>query len=459
MADGAQVAAFVYAPDGVSDAPGTPFGVDVTVPPVLFLHGNGEEHGIFGPIVDAVVAGGRSAVCVDSRGQGRSSRGTARLTYELMAADALEVLSRLGVTQAHVVGFSDGAIEGLLLARDHGPRVLSLTSIGANLTPDGVIDDGWDMAAIADVNASWAAWARRAESSALDAGLLSPRVDEAQATADLMRLMMEEPHIDPASLGSITCPVTVMVGEKDVIEPTETVAIARAIPGARAYVSPGNGHSLPKHAPGEVARMVLATIGRNDLRRPLGGRRLPPGNVVVCHVGSEWADAIDGLYARVVDVPGDTSGWHAGAWPPPGLADSLLAQGSTWCAFDTTDVVDGVPVWGARVLGAVSLDGDTGIDCEGKPDWEDAPGAELGVHLLAVDPAARGRHVAVALLDHAVREAQAQGKRFIRLNTSPENVAANALYQGFGFERHRPLRLPYAGLDISAWTNLWQLEV
>ncbi len=50
-----------------------------------------------------------------------------------MAEDAYVVLKQLGVSSAHIVGFSDGAILGLLLARDYPDAVASLVSIGANL--------------------------------------------------------------------------------------------------------------------------------------------------------------------------------------------------------------------------------------------------------------------------------------------------------------------------------------
>ena len=87
--DGAVVAAFVYAPHGVRDQPGTPFGVDPHVPPVLMLHGNGEEHGIFGPTIDAVTATGRSVVTHRLPGPGRVTAATRPSpAQELMAADA-----------------------------------------------------------------------------------------------------------------------------------------------------------------------------------------------------------------------------------------------------------------------------------------------------------------------------------------------------------------------------------
>ena len=82
--DGATIVAWTYAPDGVVDEPETPFGLGLAVPPVLMLHGNGEEHGIFGPVIDAVCASGRAVIAVDSRAQGASSRGTAPLSSSVL---------------------------------------------------------------------------------------------------------------------------------------------------------------------------------------------------------------------------------------------------------------------------------------------------------------------------------------------------------------------------------------
>ena len=142
MADGAQIAAFAYVPDAFARAADADLAdAAAQMPdPVLMLHGNGEEHGIFGQVIDAVCASGRPVVAVDSRAQGKSTRGTAELTYELMADDALAALAALGFGKAHLLGFSDGAIEALIIARDHPELALSLLSIGANLSPDGVDD-------------------------------------------------------------------------------------------------------------------------------------------------------------------------------------------------------------------------------------------------------------------------------------------------------------------------------
>lgn len=278
--DDAHIATWIYAPEGADLAadpaadlaadPAAAAGpaadlaalvADPACPPVLMLHGNGEEHGIFGPVIDAVTASGRAVVAVDSRAQGASTRGGAPLSYELMAADAARALDAVGAARAHVLGFSDGAILGLLLARDRPARVLTLTALGANLTPEGLAPEDLEaMAAAAAANRAWAEGGR--EGVLLEDGTPIPSPTEAARISELLELMVREPQIEAASLGAIGCPTTVMAGELDDILPAETARIAAAIPGARLVIVPGADHSLPKVAPDAVARELLATVAR-----------------------------------------------------------------------------------------------------------------------------------------------------------------------------------------------------
>lgn len=255
--DGARIATFVYGTLRTDEAP------------VLMLHGNGEEHGIFGPIVDVVNAAGRPVVAIDSRAQGKSTRGSARLTYELMAADVVCALDALEVRRVHVLGFSDGGIEALLLGRDYPERVASITALGANLTPEGVIEDpSWDLDGSISANQTWAEyWTDcggpcETKPFDVDPGLLYTDPFEAAQTAELLQLMLDEPHIEASSLSAIHCPTTIMVGEHDCIEPAETRAIVDAIPGARLVVVPGAGHSLPKLVPDTVSCQLLVNLLR-----------------------------------------------------------------------------------------------------------------------------------------------------------------------------------------------------
>ncbi len=261
MPDGAQIATFVHVPEGKTLEG---LGREGRAP-VLLLHGNGEEHGIFGQVVDAICGDGRAVVAIDSRAQGVSTRGTAPLTYELMAADALAVLDSLAIGSAHVVGFSDGAIEALIIGRDHPERVLSILSIGANLTPDGV-DDSFDMEGASRALSDWAHYWTEGEGATrdVDVTLLNPPIDQARTTAELLHLMVVEPQIPAESLSSISCPTTVMAGEFDEIKREETELIWHSVPGAELVIVPECGHTLPKEAPAQVAAAALATIARAE---------------------------------------------------------------------------------------------------------------------------------------------------------------------------------------------------
>ncbi|WP_373577447.1 alpha/beta fold hydrolase [Parafannyhessea umbonata] len=263
MADGAQIAAFAYVPDAFAHTADAELAdAAAQMPdPVLMLHGNGEEHGIFGQVIDAVCASGRPVVAVDSRAQGKSTRGTAELTYELMADDALAALAALGFGKAHLLGFSDGAIEAIIIARDHPELALSLLSIGANLSPDGV-DDSFQMEQAAQGLLAWADYWEKGDGSHrdVDPSLVSPTPKEARTTAELLHMMVVYPQIDPAGLSQIACPTTVMAGEFDEIKREETDLIHVSIPDSRLVIVPGAGHVLPKEAPEDVVREALATM-------------------------------------------------------------------------------------------------------------------------------------------------------------------------------------------------------
>ena len=245
--DGAQLATFVYGPE---DAALDELLAGV---PVLVLHGNGGTHATYTVVIEELCRRGRCVIAFDARAQGQSTRGTLPLTYELLAEDAICVLDALGVSRVHVLGHSDGGIEALLLARDHGERIASIVAGGANLTPGGVVDDpAWDTANSARINLAWSAFMESSNlPEAIDPSLL-PSAEETRLSGELLSLMLDEPHIDAASLSAISCPATIMVGEFDCIRDDETVAIFRAIPDAKLVVVPGCGHSIPRQRPDAV---------------------------------------------------------------------------------------------------------------------------------------------------------------------------------------------------------------
>ena len=204
--------------------------------PLILLHGNGEDSTYFVHQIEDFSRTFR-VIAPDTRGHGKSPRGTAPFTLPQFAEDLLEFLDRLGLERVDLLGFSDGGNIALLFALRHPERVRRLVLNGANLDPGGVkpavqipIVLGYRMASL----------------------FRSPK---ARANAEMLGLMVHEPHISPAELGNLTMPVLVIAGTRDMILEEHTRLIAGSIPGARLALIPGN-HFIAKQNPGPFNQAV-----------------------------------------------------------------------------------------------------------------------------------------------------------------------------------------------------------
>ena len=105
--------------------------------PLLLLHGNGEDGSYF---LHQIPEFSRdfTVYAIDTRGHGRSPRGAAPFTISQFADDLLEFMDQQRLTQADILGFSDGGNIALTFALRHPDRVCRLILNGANLDPKGV---------------------------------------------------------------------------------------------------------------------------------------------------------------------------------------------------------------------------------------------------------------------------------------------------------------------------------
>ena len=149
--------------------------------PLALLHGNGEDSTYFEHQIDFFQDRYR-VIAVDSRGHGASPRGVAPFTLDQFARDLADFMDGLGLESAHLLGFSDGANIALLFALAHPERVRSLVLNGGNLFPEGLTEQ-----------------TRREIDEEYGQALAAK--DERQL--ELLRLMIDEPHIDPASLNTL----------------------------------------------------------------------------------------------------------------------------------------------------------------------------------------------------------------------------------------------------------------
>lgn len=237
----AQPAAIPY---GANEAAGGTFTHDGVIfyfetygegEPLLLIHGNGASIGSFAAQIDFFKPRYK-VIAMDSREQGKSGSSDAPMSYEIMADDLAALLDHLKIASADVIGWSDGGIEGLLLAMRHPEKVKKLVAMAANLNPS--------LEAIYP------------ETEAMAKEMTAAFPADAKDTPDGKRflkvtgLLLSQPHIDPKALNKITAPTLIVSGDQDLIRLEHTVDIYNNIPNANLAVLPNNTHMVPYDDPG-----------------------------------------------------------------------------------------------------------------------------------------------------------------------------------------------------------------
>ena len=191
--------------------------------PLVLLHGNGEDYTYFKRQMEPFSQQYR-VIALDTRGHGKSPRGTAPFTLEQFAGDLKEFLDQRGITKCHLLGFSDGGNIALLFALRYPQYVEKLILNGANLTPAGVklstqlpIAAGWCVSGVC--------------------GLFSKK---ARANWEMLNLMVTQPHIRPQTLEKLTVPTLVIAGERDMIKEKHTRLIAASLPNSKLVILLGD---------------------------------------------------------------------------------------------------------------------------------------------------------------------------------------------------------------------------
>lgn len=182
--------------------------------PMVLLHGNGEDSSYFKNQIEYFSKKYR-VIAVDTRGHGKSERGTAPFTLRQFARDLKQFLDEMGLRRIILLGFSDGGNIALIFTILHPQYVDRLILNGANLTPSGM-----KAGVIGSIYCSY-----------LKECLAGAKGDKKKK--ELLQLMLREPHIRPVYLKTMRKPVLVIAGTRDMIRRSHTKKIHRLIPGSR----------------------------------------------------------------------------------------------------------------------------------------------------------------------------------------------------------------------------------
>ncbi len=203
--------------------------------PLIMLHGNGGSINAFRNQIP-FFSQHYKVIAIDSRLQGKSGGSPNQISYDLMASDFCALLDQLSIKSAYVLGWSDGGIDGILMALNCPDRVKKLAASGANTVPDTTALSRADIDEMKNVVAS-------SSSSAKEKAL--------------NQMMIDQPNIAYAELGKIKCPVLIMAGDHDMIKPEHTLKIFQSIPGASLCIFPDSHHGVCQQHPELFNETVL----------------------------------------------------------------------------------------------------------------------------------------------------------------------------------------------------------
>lgn len=222
--------------------------------PVVLLHGAFGNAENFGFQVPALIKAGHRVVLIDTRGHGRSTRVPDQpLNYELLASDVIAVLDKLKIDKAAILGWSDGAIQGLIIAMKHPARLTRLFAFGANMDPSGVMEGITEQPTFLAVM----------DQAAKDYARLSPTPNDFKAFSDAMFTMLtNEPNYTAEDLGKIKGPrIAIADGEhEEAIKPDHTAYLAKSIPGAKLIILSAVSHFALMQKPEEFNAAVVAFL-------------------------------------------------------------------------------------------------------------------------------------------------------------------------------------------------------
>lgn len=209
--------------------------------PLLMIHGNGQSISAFMNQIDEF-SKFYKVILVDCRGRGNSTFDyKTKLTYSLEANDIKLFLDKIGVEKAHVLGWSDGGIIGLIMAINYPEKVNKLIAIGANINPQGL--KGLE-----------------GMINTIDELEKNNKENKNDLSLSLYKLMAYYPKLEYSDLNKIESETLIMAGDHDEIKNIHTIKMYEAIKKSQLAILPNETHYFPEENPTFFNELVLGFL-------------------------------------------------------------------------------------------------------------------------------------------------------------------------------------------------------
>lgn len=229
---------------------------------VMFVHGSGMDHTIWTPFVRHFARHGYNAFAPDLPGHGRSL-GHPRRTISEMGDWLLSLLDEIEIEATTIAGHSLGSLIALDCAARYPERVSAIAMVGTTApmpVADAILDASRENDPVSYHLLTEYGYSRpHLLGSSPHPGMwmvgntmsLFARSAAGVLNADMSACNTYEQGL--ALAGKITCPVAVVLGEKDRLTPPRGAAnLLQALPQPAVTVIEGAGHMLTSEAPNEL---------------------------------------------------------------------------------------------------------------------------------------------------------------------------------------------------------------
>jgi pimeloyl-ACP methyl ester carboxylesterase len=225
--------------------------------PLLLMHGAlSSSHDL--EALTAGLAKHFDVIAPDRRAHGRTPDVEGPLRYENMADDMIAFMDALRIDDAHLVGYSDGANVGVIMAISNPDRVRKLVSISGNYRSEGLTEEA--RAQFRDMQSEHVPQLVEAYGALNPDGVAHfPIVLEKTKT-----MILNEPRITPDLLGKIAAPTLVVAADDDMITLDHTVELFHAIAGAQLAIVPGASHLMPFEKPELLLDLVTTFLDETE---------------------------------------------------------------------------------------------------------------------------------------------------------------------------------------------------
>ena len=203
--------------------------------PLVLLHGGGSTIDVTFARILPFLARTRRVIAVEEQGHGRTTDRDAPVRFDTSADDVAALLRHLGVAQADLFGFSNGASVALEVAMRHPALVRKLVFASSFTKRDGAVPEFWGFMKDADFSTM---------PQPLKDAFLRVNPD----TAGLRRMhdkdarrMQTFEDVPDDRIRAVRVPTLVVLGDRDIVRLEHAVALTRLLPDARLLVLPG-GH-------------------------------------------------------------------------------------------------------------------------------------------------------------------------------------------------------------------------